>query len=206
MAIMTRWHMPPDNSMRIGRQPRLRIADAHRPQQLERLGAGGSLRQRPCAASTSTICRSTVRIGFNAARGFWKIIDTRRPRNRRRSAWAASVMSRPSKRMRPPVMRPARSQQAHHRKRRDGLARAAFAHDAQGLAALQGDVDAVQRLHDAMSRREGDLQVLDLQERLSCAHARIEDVAQSVAQQVEAENRQHQRQRRGRPPATTCRW
>ncbi len=36
-----------------------------------------------CSSRTSSICRPTLRIGFSAARGFWKIIDISRPRRPR---------------------------------------------------------------------------------------------------------------------------
>ena len=66
--------------------------------QFERLRrARRALDSRPSAAQHVDICCSTVRIGFSAARGFWKIIDIAEPRRRRNSPWPAWVMSRPSK-------------------------------------------------------------------------------------------------------------
>ena len=50
----------------------------------------------------------------------------------------------------------------------DALARARFAQDAQRLAALEVEADAVHRVHGAVGRDEGDVQVADLQE---VAHA-----------------------------------
>src|SRR3954470_1107006 len=50
----------------------------------------------------------------------------------------------------------------------DALARARFAQDAQGLAALEVEADAVHGVDGAIRRLEGDVQVADLQE---IAHA-----------------------------------
>src|SRR6185295_5865501 len=46
----------------------------------------------------------------------------------------------------------------------DALARARFAQDAQGLAALEVEADAVHGVDGAIRRLEGDVQVADLQE------------------------------------------
>jgi hypothetical protein len=51
--------------------------------------------------STSSICRPTVISGFSAVIGSWKIIDSRSPRSRRRSAGLTRSRSRPSKSMTP---------------------------------------------------------------------------------------------------------
>ena len=78
--------------VRIGRQPRLRIADAHR-RSSSSAWARAEPRRRPgsrsCAASTSTICRPTVRIGLRLHAGSERSSTRAAPRNRRRSAWAA---------------------------------------------------------------------------------------------------------------------
>ena len=62
-----------------------------------------------CWSSTSPICAPTVRMGFSAARGFWKIIDISRPRRSRISLSGAWATSMPEKVMEPSAMRPARS-------------------------------------------------------------------------------------------------
>jgi hypothetical protein len=45
----------------------------------------------------------------------------------------------------------------------DALARPRFAQDAERLAALDLEADAVHRMHGAVGRHEGDVQVLDLE-------------------------------------------
>src|SRR5581483_9727390 len=70
----------------------------------------------------------------------------------------------------------------------------ALAHEAQRLAAVDDEVHAAQRLHRARVRVEVEVQVLDLQELLvvrlhaSLPQARIQEIAQAVAQEVEAEH------------------
>ena len=54
----------------------------------------------------SAICWPTVRIGFSAPRGFWKIIEIAAPWMRRSCFEEAEVMSSPAKRMRPWLTRP----------------------------------------------------------------------------------------------------
>src|SRR6185437_15578872 len=58
-----------------------------------------------------------------------------------------------------------RRQQAHHRERRHALAAARFAHEAERAAALQGEVDAVDRTHGAVVGGKADGQPLEFQQR-----------------------------------------
>ena len=109
IAIITRWHIPPDSSDGYApiRRSGSRICTA-------RNSASTRPRTPPprspvCARSTSPICRSTVRIGFSADRGFWKIIDIAPPRSRRNAPADARDTSSPRNRTHPPVIRPARS-------------------------------------------------------------------------------------------------
>src|SRR5262249_10740969 len=62
-----------------------------------------------CCSSTSSIWCPTLRIGFSAARGFWKIIDISGPRGLRIWSSPAARMSRPVKCMAPSAICPARS-------------------------------------------------------------------------------------------------
>ncbi len=62
-----------------------------------------------CWRSTSSIWWPTLRIGFSAARGFWKIIEISRPRRSRIWRSEADRRSMPEKPTSPPAMRPARS-------------------------------------------------------------------------------------------------
>ena len=108
-AIITRWHMPPDSSCGYAssRAAAFRICTA---------SSSSSARPRAsphptasCARMASAICSPTGRIGFSAARGFWKIMLIAAPRSPRMVRREAPTRSRPSHRMRPPLTRPARS-------------------------------------------------------------------------------------------------
>ena len=72
------------------------------------------------------------------------------------------------------------------------------------LALGDGDVDVLHRAHDAAAGGELDGEVVDVEQRdarswlASGAPLRIDDVAQAVAEQVEAEHRDHQRERPGK--------
>ncbi|MDT4847552.1 hypothetical protein FQZ97_816120 [compost metagenome] len=87
-----------------------------------------------------------------------------------------------------------RRQQAHERHHGDRLAAARLAHDAQRFAALQREGDAAHGFGRAALRLQADVQVVDFEQGhggLPCARqARIEQVAQTIAQQVQAEHRE----------------
>ena len=71
---------------------------------------GASVRVAPpWRTSTSAICRPTLRIGFSAVRGFWKIIESSRPRCSARSRSESARRSVPPNRARPEVTLPAGS-------------------------------------------------------------------------------------------------
>ena len=105
----------------------------------------------------------------------------------------------------PAVTRAARVEDAHDRVGGDRLARAALADQRQRLAAPQLEADAVERAHGAAAGAELDAEILDGSRdgaviavmASSCPPPRVDDVAQPVAHQVEAEHRRHQHQRRG---------
>ena len=65
------------------------------------------------------------------------------------------------------------AREAHQRHRRDALAGAGLADDPEHLAALELERDAVDRAHDAVLRREVDLQVVDVEERSAIYVGRI---------------------------------
>ncbi len=98
----------------------------------------------------------------------------------------------------PPPRDPARmAQQAHDRERRLALAGAAFAHEADSLPRVHAEVDAAHHFHDPPADREADPEVLDLQQRHSDHHpagagdlAGIENVAERIAEQIEADDGQ----------------
>ena len=109
MAIMTRWHIPPDSSCGYAssRFPASRISTVSSSPSA-RMRASVALRGR-CARSASAICSPTVRIGLSAPRGFWKIMETAAPRMALIVLGEAVPMSVPPNRTRPRVMRPAAS-------------------------------------------------------------------------------------------------
>ncbi len=94
------------------------------------------------------------------------------------------------------------------------LPTARLAHDAEGLAALEREGDAAHGLGGAALGLQADVEVVDFEEAwgwprvlvvamslTSRAEARIEQVAQAVAQQVQAQHRQRDRHAREDAPA-----
>ena len=109
-----------------------------------------------------------VKTGSNAVAGSWKIIATRLPR---RSASALPVIAEDLVALELDAARPARAvlgMELQDRAQGDALARARFAQDAERLAALHVEADAVDRMHGAVGRHEGDVQILDLEQACSC--------------------------------------
>ena len=88
--------------------------------------------------------------------------------------------------------------EARNGQRRHGLATTGFAHKAQHIAALHGQVDAGQHFRDAVKGVELEVQILNVQQRFAHAmlparlatRTRIKHIAQAVAQQVPAEDQQ----------------
>ncbi len=88
----------------------------------------------------------------------------------------------------------------------DALARARLADDAEHLAFVERQADAVDGAQHAAVRRELDVQVFDLEQRpcrSSALELRVERVAQAVAQQVEREHGDQDREAREASPPTT---
>ena len=89
----------------------------------------------------------------------------------------------------------AAGQQAHHRERRDRLAAAGLADEAQRLAALDLERHVAHRVQRAARRGDVDAEALDLEQRpatsgsglRSCPPLRREQVAQAVADEVDRE-------------------
>ena len=71
-----------------------------------------------------------------------------------------------------PELRVRKPGQAHHRQRRDALARARFPDHAERQAAIDRQRDVVDRPHHAVPRPKGDLEVADLEERSHLNSAR----------------------------------
>ena len=111
------------------------------------------------AARISAICRPTLSTGLSEVIGSWKIIEMRSPRIARisllgeREQVAAAVAHRAA-------VAPGRHRhQAQDRERGDALAAARFADDAERLAVVHRERDAVDRAHRADERGEGRAQV-----------------------------------------------
>ncbi len=124
--------------------------DAHQLEHLDRARLGGLRRQRVCARIASTICWPIVWTGLSEVIGSWKIIDILPPRRLRRSSAERPSTSRPSNRIGIGLDLAGRARhQAHDRERGHALAAAGFAHQPDGAAAADGEVDAVDRAEQA---------------------------------------------------------
>ncbi|EAP75187.1 hypothetical protein ISM_11385 [Roseovarius nubinhibens ISM] len=86
-------------------------------------------------------------------------------------------------------------QKAHHRQRGERFARPAFAHDRQGLAPLEIEINTAHRMQDTAPRGDGQRQVAHTQKRLfghgSAPSFGGGDVTQTVAHEID---RQHQKE------------
>ena len=156
--------------------PAARVGDADLGQQVDgpRLGRGS----RPIFSwtrITSAIWLPTLKTGFSAVSGSWKIIEMSRPRSdrSRRSRGGQQVLAPEHD---PPGREPGRRRrhQAHDRQGGDGLARAGLADDPERLARADRPAHAVDRLHHPVVGVEVDAQVLDRQQRLG-VRAAVDD-------------------------------
>jgi hypothetical protein len=105
MAIITRWHMPPDNS--CGKASS-RAAGSGMPTCTSSASArarAGAPRSPSCRASTSMICAPTVATGFSEDIGSWKIMESALPRTSCIVASGNASRSRPSSSTCPASMR-----------------------------------------------------------------------------------------------------
>src|SRR6201994_2665803 len=152
-----------------------------------------------CWRSTSSIWSPTLRIGLSAARGFWKIIEISRPRRSRISFSLAFLTSMPEKTTEPSAILPARSRIR------------ITAYDVTDLpepdSPTMPSVSPLATLISTcctaltMPRRVVNSTVRSCTSSSGCATISgpplgIDDIAQAVAEQVEAEHRDHQRQAR----------
>ena len=149
--------------------------------------------------------RPTLRIGLSAARGFWKIIEISRPRRSRICVLVGGLRtSMPENITEPSAMRAGAVEDAHHGVGGHRFAGAGFADDGRASRPWRRVMlTCCTALHDAAPGGEFDRQVADVEQRDALVMAsasrpplRIDDVAQAVAEQVEAEHRDHQRQAR----------
>ena len=168
MAIITRWRMPPDSWCGYSSSFVARRGDADARQQLDGPLPGLSPPETtPWRSKVSPICPPIVSTGFSAVIGSWKIMLMRRAAE---ALHAASrqlrAEARPSKSMRSAVTCRDGRQQAHDRLRRDALAAAGFADDAEHLSITQFECDSV---NDGQSA-ERDRQAGDFKQRRLIAH------------------------------------
>src|SRR6186713_575040 len=163
-----------------------------------------------CWRSTSSIWRPTLRIGLSAARGFWKIIDISRPRRSRIWSSSAARTSTPENITQPSAMRPARSRmritanEVTDLPEPDSPTIASVSPLATSMLMFCTALTMPRRVENSTVRslmsssgtgggallRSGSLRSM----KASRAPLRIDDVAQPVAQQIEAEHRDHQRE------------
>ena len=134
--------------LRIGDADHLRAARAPRSR------AALPLHVPVDAASTSPIWRPTVQTGFSDDVGCWKIIEIRSPRISRISSSGSVRRSCPSNRISPASIRPGGGDEPHDRQARHALAAAGLADEAHDLAAVDVEVDAVDRPDHAVARVE----------------------------------------------------
>ena len=138
------------------------------PTRLSRSRATGwaALRDMPrCRSSTSVTCSPTGTTGFSDDSGSWKIIAMSRPRRSRIafSSSAEQVGALEGGLTLDGVA--ALGQQAHDRQRRDRLAAAGLADQADGLAGAHVEADAVDRDERLLALAgEGDPQVAHRQQ------------------------------------------
>src|ERR1700754_2521859 len=153
-----------------------------------------------CWRSTSSIWSPTFRIGLRAARGFWKIIEISRPRRSRISASDADLTSIPPNITVPSAILPARSRMRITAYDVTDLPEP----DSPTMPSVSPFATVMLTCCTAltMPRRVANSTVRSLTSSSGCAvmvlcpPLRIDDVAQAVAEQVEAEHRDHQRKPR----------
>ena len=117
-------------------------------------------------SSTSATCLPIVTTGLSEDIGSWNTIAMSRPRMSRIWSFDSVRRSVPSNRIEPETSHPRLGQQSHDRERRDALAAAGLADDADRLARVDGERDAVDGADVAPpTPAEHDLEVLDLEQR-----------------------------------------
>ena len=142
---------------RIGVIALARARDLDLLQRLDRLFAAvADLRLLHMLAQHVLDLVADFRIGFSAARGFWKIIEISRPRRSRISFSLAALTSMPENTTEPSAILPARSRIRITAYDVTDLPEPNFADDAERLAFGDGDVDVLHRLHDAAPGGEFD--------------------------------------------------
>src|SRR6266851_4254 len=146
----------------------------------------------------SSICRPIGRIGLSAARGFWKIIASSRPRISCSVFSLAARRSSPPKRMRPAVTRAAASRMPMMAKavtdfpEPDSPTMPSVSPRDSEKPTRSSARTVPERVRNSTARSSISSSAMSLIGACSCAHAGIDNVAQAVAEQVEAEDGKHQ--------------
>ena len=117
------------------------------------------------SSSTSPIWRPTSRTGFSDDCGCWKIMLIRSPRSLRISSRLDLQQVLAVEDDLAALDAAGRSDQAHDRERGHALAAAGLADEAHDLAAVDLEVDPVDRPDDAVARVERRPQAADLEQR-----------------------------------------
>ena len=112
-----------------------------------------------CVSSASRIWRPIVSTGLRLVIGSWKIIAISRPRIRRRSESESPIRSRPSNIARTARHATVPREDAEHGERRDALAAAGLADEAERLPRRDVERDAVDGVHLPARRLEPDAEV-----------------------------------------------
>ena len=114
--------------------------------------------------TVSAICLPMVIVGLSEVIGSWKTIPISLPRTLRISASLSSTRSRPSKTDLAAGDVPAAGEQAHDRHRGHRLAAAGLADDADRLARLDLEAQAVDGVDGAAAQPDLRLEVVDLEQ------------------------------------------
>ena len=157
MAIITRWHMPPEK-VRVSGHPLFGIANLHGAQQLQRLRARFIPRHSLVGRNRigDLVADGTDRIERRA-----RVLEDHRHRRAVQMAEIAPdirVMSCPRNWMSPAVIRPAASSSRVIAKPVTDLPEP-LADEAEHLALAERQRDATHRLDKATPCREGDVQI-----------------------------------------------
>src|SRR5712671_5968552 len=170
-------------------------------------GASGRVAP-PWRTRTSAICWPTLRIGFSAVRGFWKIMESSRPRCSASSPSESAKRSEPPNIARPEVTLPAVSRMPITAKavtdlpEPDSPTSATVSPLSTSKPTCSKTVTVPERVRNSTERSSTARAGTAVNGAALCSLEGIDDVAQPVAQKVEAEHRQHQRGAReqGDPP------
>ena len=172
MAIMARWRMPPENSNGYWLT---RLSASGMPTRASSSAAICHASPLPlswCSMIASAICLPTLMTGLRLVMGSWKIIAMSLPRTCAHLVVAdgAQVAVAEHERALDDLARRV-GDEPHERERRDRLARAGLADDAQRLLAVEREADAVDGLDHAGVGEEVGREVLDREKAFAHAYS-----------------------------------